>query len=120
MASRPSHPAPAPSESRLATFLITLVIVLVAALVYGGYWLQQQRSDAAAQRAQADTYRRYLNSTPATPERVDMPRSYIEAQQVRQQLLAHPAVTPGPGFDKPGVQSTGKAIVDAMEQAQRF
>ena len=35
-----------------------------------------------------------------------------------QKLLSHPAVTPGPGFDAPGVQQTGVTIIDAMDQAQ--
>ena len=35
-----------------------------------------------------------------------------------EKLLSNPAVTPGPGFNAPGVQQTGIAIIDAIEHAQ--
>ena len=47
-----------------------------------------------------------------------LPPDMLQAQETRARLLAHPNVIPGPGFDRPGVQSTGAAIVDAIDTAQ--
>ncbi|MNJ03012.1 hypothetical protein D3C73_1631780 [compost metagenome] len=41
-----------------------------------------------------------------------------ERLKIRDELLAHPGVKPGPGFAAPGVQSTGKVIIDAIDHAQ--
>lgn len=93
--------------------LITLVLVLS-----GGYWIYsflQQRETEAAQSA---LYRVYQRNTVADPAATQLPPAMQEAQRVREKLLAHPAVTPAPGFMRPGVQSTGNAIVDAIDQAQ--
>lgn len=49
-------------------------------------------------------------------------RTALTAEQalaLRQKLLDHPAVTPGDGFDKPGVQATGGAILDAIASAHK-
>lgn len=48
-----------------------------------------------------------VENKPLTPE-----------QQIEQKLLNHPHVTPGRGFYKPGVQSTGNTIVDAVDHAK--
>ena len=121
MAARTPLPAKS-NDSGLVTGLVFTVVVLVAALIVGGYWMQKQRGDAA-ERSQANAYQNYLNNTRPTP----MPRAteasavrnqQAQAQATRKYLLDHPAVTPGTGFDKPGVQTTGKAIVQAIDQAK--
>lgn len=104
-------------ESWLASTLAIAVAALVAILVLGGFWLQQTKSNDAALRHQADVYESYRESTRPTPRAVELPSTFTEAQHNREKLLNHPAVTPGPGFNYPGVQSTGVAIVDAMDAA---
>lgn len=123
MAARKPLP-PKSNDSSLVTGLVFTVLVLVAALVVGGYWMQKQRSDSAA-RMQANTYQNYLDYTrPAPTPRAAEPsmtrsqQTQAQAQETRKYLLGHPAVTPGTDFDKPGVQSTGKAIVQAIDQAK--
>ena len=107
------------NDSQLASFLMLSVAILVGALVLGGYWMQQQRADQAELRQQADVYETYLYNTRNTPAPAPEALSRAaQAQQVRQYLLDHPAVTPGPGFNRPGVQSTGKTIVDAIDSAK--
>ncbi|MDH0372949.1 hypothetical protein N7340_14360 [Comamonas aquatica] len=107
------------NDSQLASFLMLSVAILVGALVLGGYWMQQQRADQAELRQQAAVYETYLYNTRNTPAPApEAPSRAAQAQQVRQYLLDHPAVTPGPGFNRPGVQSTGKTIVDAIDSAK--
>ena len=113
------------TESKLISTLVFGVLALVAALVVGGYWLQKQRNQAE-QRVQTDlyqnTYENYLRATSKQPvSEAAMTTAQLqraEAQAIRQYLLDHPAATPGAGFDKPGVQATGKAILQAIDQAQ--
>lgn len=106
------------NDSQLASFLMLSVAILVGALVLGGYWMQQ-RADQAELRQQADVYETYLYNTRNIPAPApEAPSRATQAQQVRQYLLDHPAVTPGPGFNRPGVQSTGKTIVDAIDSAK--
>ena len=123
MAARTPLPAKSnDSDSSLVTGLIFTVLVLVAALIVGGYWMQKQRGESA-ERMQANAYQNYLNNTRPTPMPPAAQASAVrsqqaQAQETRQYLLGHPAVTPGPGFDKPGVQTTGKTIVQAIDQAK--
>jgi len=104
--------------------LVSTALVLIAALMVGGYWMQKQRSQQTQRIQAADVYESYLRNTSPTPMPVETDPSVIssqaQAQATRNFLLNHPAVTPGPGFDMPGVQSTGKTIVDAMDHAQRL
>lgn len=119
VARRPASASPSKnSESSLVTMLIFSVVILVTGLIVGGYWVQKQRSGATVLRQQADVYESYLYNTRHVPTATQAPRGLSQAQQTRQHLLNHPAVKPGTGFDKPGVQSTGKAIVDAIDQAK--
>jgi len=106
------------NDLSLVNLLIGTVVVLVAALLLGGWWMQKQRSSDAVLRQQADMYDHYLQQTRTPPKPAELPSEFVQAQETRKYLLGHPAVQPGAGFDKPGVQSTGKAIVDAIEQAK--
>lgn len=119
MAVRKPLPVPKNSDSTLASWLAGTVVVLVGVLIVGGYWMQQQRADMTALREQASVYDNYQQYTRNTVKpAVEKPRALNEAQETRKYLLAHPAVTPGSGFDQPGVQKTGKTIVNAIDQAK--
>lgn len=52
------------------------------------------------------------------PEMVAQNTALTHEQFIEQKLLNHPDVTPGRGFRKPGVQSTGNTIVDALDNAR--
>lgn len=88
-----------------------------------GYFLsnhwRQEAQEQRQQQQQFDAYRR-ATAPPAAarPTSPPLPADMQKAQEVRARLLANPNVTPGPGFDRPGVQSTGAAIVDAIDTAQ--
>ena len=120
MATRAPVPAPTSSDSALVSWLVGVVVVLVATLVVGGYWMQSQNQQAVQQYQQEQQYRTYLNNTRPDPVSAAAvpPPDIAEARETRAYLLAHPAVTPGEGFNKPGVQATGKAIAQAIDRAQ--
>lgn len=119
MAARAPSLSPKNNESKLASWLAGTVVVVVGALIIGGYWMQSKNAEQALQRQKAEIYQNYLQSTRVsskTPEAAPVTRT--EAQETRQYLLTHPAVTPGAAFDKPGVQATGKAIMQAIDRAK--
>lgn len=90
---------------------------LVLLLLFASNWmLQQQREVKSEIRQQRETYDYYRQATRQPQEPRSLPAEFVEAQQIRQKLLNHPAVTPGPGFNAPGVQRTGISIVQAMEK----
>lgn len=107
------------NASALVGWLAGASVGAVALLLAGGYWLQSQRTDQALQRQQAATYQSYRQSSQPTVAPSAAPRMVTtEALETRKLLLAHPAVTPGTEFDKPGVQSTGRAIIEAIDKAK--
>jgi len=117
----PKYIADQPRRASDANGVLTLLGCTLAAVLCMfavGYFLtrhwSQEQEVRVQQQQQFEIYQR--NTAPALP--APLPADAAESQQVRARLLAHPGVTPGPGFDKPGVQSTGMAIVDAIEQAQ--
>lgn len=120
-----NRPRRASDENWVLTILGFTVVAVVCMSVVGYFltrhWDQQEEALRAQQR-QLETYRRFTAppSTRATPpEAVQaQAKAQTQAQQTRARLLSHPSVTPGPGFDRPGVQSTGIRIVDAIDQAQ--
>ncbi len=115
MASRPAG-----SEQTSAWIIIAIVLaVLLALLAVAGSWmLQQKQAEKAEVRAQARAVEQYRESTRPVSQPPQLPAHYVEAQRIRQKLLAHPAVIPGPGFNAKGVQRTGLAIVEALDRAQ--
>lgn len=107
------------------------IATLALALIAGwGYIAQrEQLQQERALRAQQAAYAIYERSTraeiPSAAEAAaqnavqqERLRRNEEARQVRQVLLQHPNVIPGPGFNAPGVQTTGLAIVEAIDRAQ--
>lgn len=116
MSSVPPRPAKYTDES----FVITAVTVGLITVIVFGYllnWYLEARAKRELNQAQSVVYREYLRSTPPQPPQ-PLPQAIAERLKVRDELLAHPAVKPGPGFAAPGVQSTGKVIVDAIDTAQ--
>ena len=114
---KPAHS----DDSSVTSMLAFSVVILVAGLLLGGYWLQKQRVNQVELSRQAEMHNAYLRHTrpslqPAAA--VELPAAYVQAQQTREKLLNHPAVTPGSGFNQRGVQSTGEAIIDAIDSAK--
>lgn len=114
---------PAPHRFRKTTdesFVITAVVGGLVAFIVLGYLLNlylEARATREMNSAKTEAYQQYLRNTPAQVPRA-LPEAMAERLKVRDQLLAHPSVKPGPGFAAPGVQSTGKIIIDALDQAQ--
>lgn len=107
----------------VGVFLVASLILGTAAYQYLKYSEQQEqtRTDRQAYKR----YNDYLKSTqqeapsPAVQEPAPPQAQAKPAQpSMAERLLSHPAVTPGPGFNAPGVQQTGVAIIDAMDHAQ--
>lgn len=122
MAAKNAPPPVSSNDSQFISWVAGGVLLLVCALIIGGFWMQSLRADDHEQRQQAAAYSSYLQNTqPTALPTASKPRTIqTEAQETRAYLLNHPAVTPGPGFDYPGVQSTGKTIVQAIDQAKGF
>lgn len=119
MATHTHHSVQKNNDSALVSWLAGTVVVLVGALIFGGYWMKSQNSQQMALREKAQVYENYmLNTRPTTTKQEPIRAERNEAQETRQFLLAHPAVTPGAAFDKPGVQATGKTIVQAIDHAK--
>lgn len=114
---------PVPQRSRKHTdeyFVITAVTIGLISVVIAGAllnWYLDARNERELNQAQGKVYREYLRNTPPQPPQ-PLPDAIAERLRVRDELLANPAVKPGPGFAAPGVQSTGKVIVDAIETTQ--
>ena len=126
----PQYIASKPRRANDENWALTIVSITVLAVlcmfalgyVLSRYW-NQERQVQRDQQVQYENYRRAtaapVDTAPATPRASpSLPPDMLQAQAQRARLLAHPSVTPGPGFDRPGVQSTGASIVDAIDQAQ--
>ena len=116
MSSAPQRPRKYTDES----FVIKAVTIGLIIAIVSGYllnWYLDARSKREMDQAQSAVYRQYLRSTPPQPPQ-PLPDAVAERFKVRDELLALPGVKPGPGFASPGGQSTGKAIVDAIDGAQ--
>lgn len=112
------------SDENWALRIATATLIAVLCMFALGYFLSthwiENKQELRAQQQQFQDYRRATAPPPAsTSSAPALPADMLEAQQVRARLLAHPAVTPGPGFDRPGVQSTAITIVDTIDEAQR-
>ncbi|WP_034352224.1 hypothetical protein [Comamonas thiooxydans] len=132
-ASRPMPTAVRQSPQRSDENLVVtaIAVFLVAALILGTvayrYFKhsQQQQEQTRSERQAYKRYNDYLDSTEqATAKPAANPPSPVQASapaaapSMAEKLLSHPAVTPGPGFNAPGVQQTGVAIIDAIDHAQ--
>lgn len=105
-------------ESRVITVVVGSLLACIA-LGYALNTFLHARNDREIKEAQTEVYQQYLRNTPDTPATPGpASQALAERLRVRDQLLAHPAVKPGPGFAQPGVQSTGKVIIDALDAVQ--
>ena len=107
-----------------------VAIFLVASLMLAtaGYQYLQHSKKQEQSREERQRYKDYLQSSqpslapqepkPALTQEQPQSPAATTAESTAQKLLNHPAVTPGPGFDAPGVQQTGVTIIDAMDHAQ--
>lgn len=112
-------------------YVVTAIAFLLASLALGlpptnTCSTQEQQAQARSDRQAYKRYNDYLKSA-----QEDAPASYVQdpapAQAAQaaaaqptmaEKLLSRPSVTPGPGFNAPGVQQTGVAIIDAIDHAQ--
>lgn len=99
----------------IAAVAVGLITIFVAGFLLN--WYLDARTQRELTQAQTKVYREYLRQTPPQAPQ-PLPDALAERFKVRDELLANPAVKPGPGFAAPGVQSTGKVIVDAIETVQ--
>ena len=107
------------SDENWVLTLLSITVIAVLCMFAAGYFLTSHwhaQEETRSQQRQLDAYLDYTAPKPQPP--APAPVEFTQAQQVRARLLAHPSVTPSQGFDKPGVQSTGIAIVDAIDEAQ--
>lgn len=111
---------PSPRKYTDESFVIKAVTIGLVFCVAAGYGFNrylEDRDTREMNRAKTEFHQRYLQNTPPQIPQ-PLPEAMAERLRVREQLLAHPGVKPGPGFASPGVQSTGKAIIDAIDRAQ--
>lgn len=118
------------SISPTTIWVLSLIALGVALATGWGLMAQRQHQTETQQRkSQQAAYAIYerttrVDSLPAenSMEQIQIEqerqRAHEEARQIRSFLLEHPNVTPGAGFSAPGVQTTGAAIVQAMDKAQ--
>ena len=121
----------APQRSDENYVVTAIGVFLLASLVLGTatYKYLQHSEQQAQARSDRQAYKRYNDYLKSAQE--DAPASAVQdpapaqaAQAAAAQptmavkLLSRPSVTPGPGFNAPGVQQTGVAIIDAIDHAQ--
>ena len=121
----------APQRSDENYVVTAIGVFLLASLVLGTatYKYLQHSEQQAQARSDRQAYKRYNDYLKSAQE--DAPASAVQdpapAQAAQaaaaqptmaEKLLSHPSVTPGPGFNAPGVQQTGVAIIDAIDHAQ--
>ena len=108
----------------IGVFLLASVVLGTATYKYLQH--SEQQAQARTDRQAYKRYNDYLKSaqedSPAPVAQDPAPAKVEHAAAVQpsmaEKLLSHPSVTPGPGFNAPGVQQTGVAIIDAIEHAQ--
>lgn len=109
--------APQATENLWLWLIIIAIVAVVVALGTARFVTQREQATYAQQREQERAFETYrANTSPSAPPQVSA--QVQEARRVRETLLQHPAVTPGAGFDAPGVQATGIAIVEALDRSR--
>ena len=121
----------APQRSDENYVVTAIGVFLLASLVLGTAtykYLQhsEQQAQARSDRQAYKRYNDYLKSAqedaPASAAQDPVPAQAAQAAAAQptmaEKLLSRPSVTPGPGFNAPGVQQTGVAIIDAIDHAQ--
>ena len=121
----------APQRSDENYVVTAIGVFLLASLVLGTatYKYLQHSEQQAQARSDRQAYKRYNDYLQSAQEDAPVPAAQdpapAQAAQaaaaqptMAEKLLSHPSVTPGPGFNAPGVQQTGVAIIDAIDHAQ--
>ena len=121
----------APQRSDENYVVTAIGVFLLASLVLGTatYKYLQHSEQQAQARSDRQAYKRYTDylksaqeDAPASAAQDPAPAQAAQAAAAQptmaEKLLSHPSVTPGPGFNAPGVQQTGVAIIDAIDHAQ--
>ena len=121
----------APQRSDENYVVTAIGVFLLASLVLGTatYKYLQHSEQQAQARSDRQAYKRYNDYLQSAQEDTPAPAAQdpapVQAAQaaaaqptMAEKLLSHPSVTPGPGFNAPGVQQTGVAIIDAIDHAQ--
>ena len=121
----------APQRSDENYVVTAIGVFLLASLVLGtaAYKYLQHSEQQAQARSDRQAYKRYNDYLQSAQEDTPAPAAQdpapVQAAQaaaaqptMAEKLLSHPSVTPGPGFNAPGVQQTGVAIIDAIDHAQ--
>lgn len=110
--------APQATENLWLWLIIIAIVAVVVALGTARFVTQREQATYAQQREQERAFETYrANTRPSAPP-PQVSTQVQEARRVRETLLQHPAVTPGAGFDAPGVQATGIAIVEALDRSR--
>lgn len=106
-------------NTRWGVALTLLTLLAVTVLLSSGWLLEkwERFKNRPSPQERARMLQGYQRNTAPPTQPPELPESFVQARQIEEKLLAHPAVTPGPGFHSPGVQSTGNAIVNAIDQA---
>lgn len=103
------------AENWVAKSLMLLIggvgVLGAAGFMVNSHLETQQRN---AEQVRAMSHYEAATRPKATPPL--LPASFQAAQAREQRLREHPLVTPGGGFNAPGVQETGIAIIDAIDQ----
>lgn len=133
----PVYQTPQRSDENWVVTAVAVFLVGSIALATGGYQYLKYAKQQEQSREERQTYKRYNDYLQSAQEQAPAaqapaaqaassaePASQVSSQSapagpsMAQKLLNHPSVTPGPGFNAPGVQQTGVTIIDAMDHAQ--
>lgn len=119
---------PQPSDENVVINAIALSMLTILALGIAVYQFLLYQREQEQKRLDTRVYRGYVLHTDKKLEKSPDPGidSTIERKlgkkqvdrEMTRKLLDHPFVTPGGGFNAPGVRSTGVAIVDAIDRVQ--
>lgn len=107
------------SENTWLWITIIAIVSAVVALATGNFILTHERQAQREYRDQAEAFATYRENTRTAVPPPEVSAKVEEERRIRETLLHHPAVTPGPGFAAPGVQTTGIAIVEAIDRARQ-
>ena len=115
----PAAPQYVPQRSDENFVFTAIAIFLVMSLVlgFGAYQYMKHSKQQEQDRTDRQTYQHYNDYLHSTDTAAPEPAAPAQLSMA-EKLLNHPSVTPGPGFNAPGVQETGVAIIDAIDHAQ--
>lgn len=113
-----AHASSAQSDRNWTLTIAILTVIALLALVLGNNFTRQKKSEQRELREQAQALEVYKANTTTPPPPPQVSEKLEAQRRMQERLIQHPAVTPGPGFNAPGVQSTGVVIIDALDKVQ--